>query len=135
VSSNATAAWSCSDSKPQKHFFDIDQDTESGGVLKLKILGANVSLCLSQSNNQCNQSDTYFISNNESFYLPQPKAGQWILDLKNVSCDDESDEAVFNMTMVGCVDECGEYEGRGECQTYYTQGNVIMSSCTCKAGE
>jgi hypothetical protein len=134
VSSNATAAWSCSDSRPQKHFFDIDQDTESGGVLKLKILGANVSLCLSQSNDQCNQSDTYFISNNESFYLPQPKAGQWILDLKNVSCDDESDEAVFNMTMVGCVDECGEYEGRGECQTYYTQGNVIMSSCTCKAG-
>jgi hypothetical protein len=36
--------------------------------------------------------------------------------------------------MVGCVDQCGEYEGRGECQTYYTQGNVIMSSCKCKAG-
>ena len=36
--------------------------------------------------------------------------------------------------MNGCVDSCGEYDGRGECMTYYTEGNVIMSTCNCKAG-
>ena len=49
-----------------------------------------------------------------------------------MTCIDE--ELKFNLTMNGCVDSCGEYDGRGECMTYYTEGNVIMSTCNCKAG-
>ena len=64
--------------------------------------------------------------------MPQPKSGTWLIDLSNVTCIDE--ELKFNLTMNGCVDSCGEYDGRGECMTYYTEGNVIMSTCNCKAG-
>ena len=64
--------------------------------------------------------------------MPQPKSGTWLIDLGNVTCIDE--ELKFNLTMNGCVDSCGEYDGRGECMTYYTEGNVIMSTCNCKAG-
>ena len=74
----------------------------------------------------------FFLTHFKSLYLPQPKSGTWLIDLGNVTCIDE--ELKFNLTMNGCVDSCGEYDGRGECMTYYTEGNVIMSTCNCKAG-
>lgn len=126
---NTTLSEPCNGDFKHNFYIDIDAEAETGGVLEFKLLGANGSVCLSQRNADC---DLYGLKNNQSLYLPQPKSGTWLIDLSNVTCIDE--ELKFNLTMNGCVDSCGEYDGRGECMTYYTEGNVIMSTCNCKAG-
>ena len=68
--------------------------------------------------------------------MPQPSPGLWFLSVRPLNCTGAEDEELYlNVTLSGCINNCGEKEGRGNCQTFYSQGGVLMSSCRCKAGK
>lgn len=68
--------------------------------------------------------------------MPQPSPGLWFLSVRPLNCTGAEDEELYlNVTLSGCINDCGEKEGRGNCQTFYSQGGVLMSSCRCKAGK
>lgn len=148
---NATISWNCSNNKDSttlSRHFSIDAEAETGGVLELTLNGhaKKAKFCLSQTTETKNASATcvgeeYHLTNNQTFYVPQPTAGLWRLDLSTQECvtqefneSDTSLNSSLNITLTGCINDCGAVEDRGVCKTYYTAGNFIMSSCSCKAG-
>jgi hypothetical protein len=127
----------CVDETKNKFFFKIDGATDVGGTLDFVIFNATTQMCLTQNrpdaNNVCDNEVKLY--HNQSFYMPQPAPGIWFLELKPLDCTGAHDEVIaFNLTLDGCVNKCGEHEGRGSCSTFYTQGGFLMSSCQCKAG-
>lgn len=133
---NATLDFDC-DVDHLKRYFSIDIDDDTGGVLQIKLNGrvTQAQVCLSQSfNSTCSEGTT--LHNNQTFYMPQPMAGNWKLDLFSIECDNTStvNQSTLNLTLTDCVNECGKDTKQGACNTYYTADNFIMSSCKCKAG-
>ena len=122
-----------------ERYFTIDSETDTGGVVQIIFDGrvTRAKLCLSQSldNSTCG-SDQFRLLKNESFYMPYPKSGTWKLDLFSIECNKTSqlNYSSLNLTLADCVNSCGKEKNQGECRTYYTASNFIMSSCICKAG-
>ena len=137
---NATVESVC-DVDRLDRYFAIDSDIDTGGVIEIKLNGrvTQAQLCLSQSvdNSTCgDHGNQHTLLNNQSFYMPHPVSGNWKLDLFSIECDNasESNHSTLNLTLTDCVNACGKEKKQGACNTYYTAGNFIMSSCICKAG-
>ena len=112
-------------------YFSIDGDTDTGGVIEVKLNGkvSQATLCLSQKNDSC--SEGYTLGNNQSFYMAHPTAGDWRLDLFSIQCDNisELNSSTLNLTLTDCVNDCGtdDKQGLGHFRTQI-RSNLVSNS-------
>lgn len=121
------------DGRKNKFYFEVDGVRDIGGTLDFRVFNSTTQMCMSQT-----RPEDHFCENeiklyhNQSFYMPQPSPGIWYIELTPLNCS--SSPVSLNFTLSGCVNNCGQNDGRGECRTAYVNNGVLMSSCECKAG-
>jgi len=125
----------CLNEPRNKFYFDVTPEIDVGATMAFAVFNSTSKMCLTREKPEGKCDQEVKLYHNQTYFMPQPSPGLWFLSVRPLNCTGAEDEELYlNVTLSGCINNCGEKEGRGNCQTFYSQGGVLMSSCRCKAG-